>query len=86
MSRFAPDSKKMQTTGGDILWKGGNKLLQTAARWTCRRWRNTSSVVDMLDELEWSSMSVFTGILHSERLKYLAKCIATQVAEEHFVL
>ena len=28
----------------------------TAARWTCRRWRNTSSVGDMLDELEWPSL------------------------------
>ena len=26
------------------------------ARWTCRRWRNTSSVGDMLDELEWPSL------------------------------
>ena len=25
---------------------------RTAARWTCRRWRNTSSVGDMLDKLE----------------------------------
>ena len=25
----------------------------TAARWTCRRWRNTSSDGDMLDDLEW---------------------------------
>ena len=29
---------------------------RTAARWTCRRWRNTSSVGDMLDELEWPSL------------------------------
>ena len=28
----------------------------TAARWTCRRWRNSSSVGDMLDELEWPSL------------------------------
>ena len=32
------------------------KVQRTAARWTCRRWRNTSSVGDMLDELEWPSM------------------------------
>ena len=33
------------------------KVQRTAARWTCRRWRNTSSVVgDMLDELEWPSL------------------------------
>ena len=29
------------------------KVQRTAARWTCRRWRNTSSVGDMLDELEY---------------------------------
>ena len=32
------------------------KVRRTAARWTCRRWRNTSSVGDMLDELEWPSL------------------------------
>ena len=30
-------------------------MQRTAARWTYRRWRNTSSVGDMLDELEWPS-------------------------------
>ena len=28
------------------------KVQRNAVRWTCRRWRNTSSVGDMLDELE----------------------------------
>ena len=32
------------------------KVQRTAARWTCRRWRNRSSVSDMLDELEWPSL------------------------------
>ena len=32
------------------------KVQSTAARWTCRRWRNTSSVGDMLDKLEWPSL------------------------------
>ena len=32
------------------------KVQRTAARWTCTRWRNTSSVGDMLDELEWPSL------------------------------
>ena len=32
------------------------KVQKTAARWTCRRWRNTSSVGDMLDDLEWPSL------------------------------
>ena len=31
------------------------KVQRTAARWTCRRWRNTSSVGKMLDELELPS-------------------------------
>ena len=31
-------------------------MQRTAARWTCRRLRNTSSVGDMLDELEWPSL------------------------------
>ena len=31
------------------------KVQRTAARWTCGRW-NTSSVGDMLDELEWLSL------------------------------
>ena len=32
------------------------KVQRTADRWTYRRWRNTSSVGDMLDELEWRSL------------------------------
>ena len=28
----------------------------TAARWTCRRWDNTSSVGEMLNELQWPSL------------------------------
>ena len=32
------------------------KVQRTAACWTCRRWRNTSSVGEMLDELEWPSL------------------------------
>ena len=32
------------------------KVQSTAAKINCRRWRNTSSVGDMLDELEWPSL------------------------------
>ena len=32
------------------------KVQRTATQWTCRRWRNTSSVSEMLDELEWPSL------------------------------
>ena len=31
------------------------KVQRTAAHWTCRRWRNTSSVSEMLDELQWTN-------------------------------
>ena len=31
-------------------------MQRTAARWTCRRWQNTSSVGDMLGDLKWPSM------------------------------
>ena len=29
------------------------KVKRTGARWTYKRWRNTSSAGEMLDELEW---------------------------------
>ena len=32
------------------------KVQRTAACWTCRRWRNTSGVSEMLDEPEWPSL------------------------------
>ena len=32
------------------------KVQRTAARWTSRRWRNTSSVGKMLDELQWPTL------------------------------
>ena len=32
------------------------KVQRTAARWTCRRWRNAPSLGDMLDELDWPSL------------------------------
>ena len=32
------------------------KVQRTAAHWTCERWRNTSSIGKMLDELEWPSL------------------------------
>ena len=41
------------------IWHPYNEtqtVQKTAARWTCRRWRNSSSVGDMLDELEWPSL------------------------------
>ena len=35
------------------------KVQRTAARWTCRRWRNKSSVGEMLNELEWPSLEAW---------------------------
>ena len=32
------------------------RLRKFRARWTCRGWRNTSSVGEMIDELEWPSL------------------------------
>ena len=32
------------------------KVHRTAASWTCRRWRNTSCISDMLDKLKWPSL------------------------------
>ena len=34
------------------------KVQRTAARWTCRRWRKTSSVGEMLDELSDTRLTV----------------------------
>ena len=60
------------------------KVQRTAARWTCRRWRNTSSVGDMLDELEWPSLEarreqssltffykIYSGTVSLDKDKYL---------------
>ena len=60
------------------------KVQRTAARWTCRRWRNTSSVSEMLDELEWPSLEarrnrsslllfhkIHSGTVSIEKEKYL---------------
>ena len=60
------------------------EVQRTAARWTCKRWRNTSSVGEMLDELEWpslearrdqSSMLLFhkihCGAVSIEKYKYI---------------
>lgn len=62
------------------------KVQRTAARWTCKRWRNTSHVCDMLDKLqwptlearrEWSSLAFFHKIHHGlvdiDKAKYLTR-------------
>ena len=60
------------------------KVQRTAARWTRRRWRNTSSVGKMLGELEWPSFEalrdrtslllfhkIHSGAVSIEKDKYL---------------
>ena len=60
------------------------KVQRTAARWTCRSRRNTSSVGEMLDELEWPSLEahrdqsslrlfpkIHSGAVSIEKDKYL---------------
>ena len=43
------------------------KVQRTAARWTCRRWRNTRRVGDMPDELEWPSLETHRIFLRAGR-------------------
>ena len=59
------------------------KVQRTAARWTCRRWPNTRSVGEMLDELEWPSLEarrdqslilfhkIHCGAVYIEKDKYM---------------
>ena len=49
------------------------KVQRTAARWTCRRWRNTSSVGDMLDDL---GLNIF---IHINEYKHINKQYITMV-------
>ena len=50
---LAPDSG---VSVGRVETAKVEKLQNTAARWSRRRWRDTSSAGDMLDELEWPSL------------------------------
>ena len=62
------------------------KVQRRAARWTYRRWRNTSSVGDMLDELKWLSLEarkeqssltffykIHSGTVSLDKDKYLTR-------------
>ena len=62
------------------------KVQRTAARWTCRRWRNQSHVGDMLNELEWPSLEerreqssliffhkIHSGTVSLDKDKYLTR-------------
>ena len=45
-------------------------MQRPAARWTCRRWRNTSSVGNMLDELQFF-YKIHSGTVSLDKDKYL---------------
>ena len=60
------------------------KIHRTAARLTCRRWHTTSSVGEMLDELQWPTLEarrdqsslfffhkILCGIMSIDKDKYL---------------
>ena len=66
------------------------KVQRTAARWNCRRWRNRSSVGDMLSELEWLSLEarreqysltffykIHSGVVSINKDRYLTPVTAT---------
>ena len=73
------------------------QVQRTAARLTCRRWRNTSSVGDMLDELEWPSLEarkeqssltffykIHSGTVSLDKDKYLTSNIRSTRASREF--
>ena len=74
------------------------KVQRTAARWTCRRWRNTSSVGEMLDELEWPSLEasrdqsslllfhkIHSGAVSIEKDKYLTPARSLKSTRSFFL-
>ena len=67
------------------------KVQRTAAHWTCRRWCNTSSVGEMLDERQWSTLEarrdqssllffhkIHCGTMSIDRDKYLTPSQSTR--------
>ena len=60
------------------------KVQRTAARWTCRRWRNTSSVGEMLDELEWPSLEA-QGDQSSLLLSHKIHCGAVSIEKDKYM-
>ena len=60
------------------------KVQRTAACWTCRRWRNTSSVGGMLDELEWPSLEAH-GDHSSLLLFHKIHCGAVSIEKDKYM-
>ena len=58
------------------------KVQRTAARWTCRRWRNTSSVGEMLDALQWPTLEAWRyqfSLLFFHKI-HLGLCLLTKTS------
>ena len=60
------------------------KVQRTAARWTCRRWPNTSSVSEMLDEPERTSLEAQRD-LSSLLLLYKIHCGAVSIEKDKYM-
>ena len=76
----------------------GEKVQRTAACWPCRRWRNTSSVTEMLEELEWpyleasrdrSTLLLFhkihSGAVSIEKDKYLTPAHSLKITRSSHI-
>ena len=61
------------------------KVQRTAARWTCKRWPNMSSVGEMLDELEWPTLEVWRE-LTSLLLFHKIHCGAVSIEKDNHSL
>ena len=72
------------------------KVQRTAARWTCRRWHNTSYVGEMLDELQWPTLDarrdqssllffhkIHCGTMSIDKDKYLTPSQSTRSSGHH---
>ena len=58
------------------------RVQRTAARWTCRRIRNTSSIGDMLDELDWPSCREQSSLILKSSTRYTrVQCLLIKTNE-----
>ena len=60
------------------------KVQRTAARWTCRRWRITSSIGEMLAELDWPSLEA-RKVQSSLLLFHNIHCVAVSVEKDKYI-
>ena len=60
------------------------KVQRTAARCTCRRWGNMSSVGEMLDELEWPSLEARRD-QSSLLLVHKIHCVAVSIEKDKYM-